>query len=232
VAIPNETKDVELFDWILKLHDSEFLAQMISNGGIPVVVLIIFIETGLLAGFFLPGDSLLITAGVLTSSSAIGGRPLIELWPLIFWCLVAAVVGDQVGFQLGSKSASLKMLQNKPKLQKMLLEAQSFFAEFGSRAIIYARFIPIMRTFVPFAAGLSKMPYRSFVKLNVGSGIAWVFSMVLVGHYLGKSPLADQLHKIILLVIVVSVLPVFFTVIKRYGPAIKKWLCEKKHIKK
>ncbi len=187
-----------------------------------MVVLIVFAETGLLAGFFLPGDSLLITAGVLTSTTAIGGRPLIPLWPLIILTIIAAIVGDQLGYYLGGKSNSLAVLNNRPKLKRLLDEAKSFFDEYGARAVIYARFIPIMRTFVPFAAGLSGMSYRRFLKLNIGSGFLWVISMVLTGHYLGKSPLADQLHKIVLLVIVVSVLPVVFTVVKRYGPRVFK----------
>ncbi len=210
--------------WVLNLHNSVFLAEMISQGGIGIVTLIIFAETGLLAGFFLPGDSLLITAGVLTTSGAIGGRPLLPLFPLIFFATLAAIIGDQIGFYLGGKSNSLVELRDRPKLKKLLDEAKSFFAQYGGRAIIYARFIPIMRTFVPFAAGLSKMSYTHFVRLNIGSGIVWVVSMVLIGHYLGKSPLADELHKIILLVIFVSVLPVVFAVFKRYG---RSWIKKK-----
>jgi membrane-associated protein len=207
---------VGIIDFILQLHNSEFLSQMISNLGIPVVVAIVFVETGLLLGFFLPGDSLLITAGVLTSSSAIGGRPLIDLTALMISTIVAAVVGDQCGYYLGHRSGVLVEKNAKPRVKKLLLEAKDFFAEYGAASIIYARFIPIMRTFVPFAAGLSKMPFRSFLKLNIFGGIGWVVSMVLIGHYLGKSSFADQLHKIILIVIVVSVLPVVFSVFKRY----------------
>lgn len=189
---------------------------MISNLGIPVVVAIVFIETGLLLGFFLPGDSLLITAGVLTSSSAIGGRPLIDLTGLIVATILAAVIGDQCGFYLGHSSGVFVEKNAKPKVKKLLEEAKDFFAEYGAASILYARFIPIMRTFVPFAAGLSKMPFRSFVKLNIFGGIGWVVSMVLIGHYLGKSSFADQLHKIILVVIFVSILPVVFSALKRY----------------
>ena len=189
---------------------------MISNLGIPVVVAIVFVETGLLLGFFLPGDSLLITAGVLTSSSAIGGRPLIDLTGLIVATILAAVIGDQCGFYLGHSSGVFVEKNAKPKVKKLLEEAKDFFAEYGAASILYARFIPIMRTFVPFAAGLSKMPFRSFVKLNIFGGIGWVVSMVLIGHYLGKSSFADQLHKIILVVIFVSILPVVFSALKRY----------------
>ena len=207
---------MDIIHWILNLHNSEFLAQMISEGGIAVVVLIVFVETGLLVGFFLPGDSLLITAGVLTSSSAIGGRPLLGLSSLIIWAALAAVVGDQLGFYLGAGSGNLADRKASLRMKKFLEEAKSFFADYGERAIFYARFIPIMRTFVPFAAGLSQMHYRKFFKLNFLSGILWVALMVLIGHFLGKSALADQLHKVLLLVILISVLPVFFTVYKRY----------------
>lgn len=209
-------------EWVLNLHNSEYLAELISQGGILVVVFIVFAETGLLAGFFLPGDSLLITAGVLTSSTAIGGRPLIPLMPLMIATIIAAVVGDQVGFYLGNKSNAMAQVKDRPKLKKFLAEARDFFAEYGAWAIVIARFVPIMRTFVPFAAGLSSMSYKKFITLNVGSGILWVVSMVLVGHYLGKSQYADQLHKIILIVIFVSVLPVVVTATKRYLPRLLK----------
>lgn len=207
---------VDIIHWLLNLHNSEFLSSLIENGGVTVVAFIVFVETGLLLGFFLPGDSLLITAGVLTSSSAIGGRPLIGIVPLLIVTSIAAVVGDQLGFYLGAKSGDLALVNSKPKIKKYLNEAKVFFREYGASAVIYARFIPIMRTFVPFAAGLSKMSYQKFFKLNVLSGIGWVFSMVFIGHYLGKSAYADQLHKILLIVIFVSVLPVFITTYKRY----------------
>ncbi len=207
---------MEIIDFVLQLHNSEFLSQMISNLGIPIVVAIVFVETGLLLGFFLPGDSLLITAGVLTSSSAIGGRPLIDLTALMIATIFAAVIGDQCGYYLGHRSGVLVEKNAKPRIKKLLAEAKDFFAEYGAASIIYARFIPIMRTFVPFAAGLSKMPFQFFLKLNIFGGIGWVVSMVLIGHYLGKSSFADQLHKIILVVIVVSVLPVVFSAFKRY----------------
>ncbi len=213
---------VEIIDFVLQLHNSEFLSEMISKGGIPIVTAIVFIETGLLAGFFLPGDSLLITAGVLTSSSAIGGRPLINLTVLMVTTIFAAVIGDQCGYYLGHRSGLLVEKNAKPRIKKLLLEAKDFFAEYGASSIIYARFIPIMRTFVPFAAGLSKMPFRYFLKLNIFGGIGWVVSMVLIGHYLGKSSFADQLHKIILIVIFVSILPVVFSAFKRYFKNKKK----------
>ncbi len=207
---------VGIIDFVLQLHNSDFLSEMISKGGVPIVTAIVFIETGLLAGFFLPGDSLLITAGVLTSSSAIGGRPLIDLTSLIIATIFAAIIGDQSGYYLGHRSGLLVEKNAKPRVKKLLAEAKDFFAEYGATSIVYARFIPIMRTFVPFAAGLSKMPFQFFLKLNIFGGIGWVVSMVLIGHYLGKSSFADQLHKILLIVIFVSILPVVFTGLKKY----------------
>ena len=207
---------VSIIDSLLQLHNSEFLSQMIANGGVPIVTFIVFAETGLLAGFFLPGDSLLITAGVLTSSSAIGGRPLLDLNYLLVATAFAALVGDQCGYYLGRNGGRFVEQKAKPRMKGFLKDAREFFAEYGASAIIYAHFIPIMRTFVPFAAGLSNMPYKRFLKLNILGALGWVVSMVLIGHYLGKSSFADQLHKILLVVIFVSLLPVVFTALKKY----------------
>ncbi|MEY4817255.1 MAG: inner membrane protein YqjA [Verrucomicrobiota bacterium] len=179
--------DSWLSDFWSHLHTAEGLSQTIQAGGISLMCLIIFAETGLLAGFFLPGDSLLVTAGVLTIAN--GDRPAyFDPWMVTGALTVAAIVGDQTGY---------------------------WFAEKGPLAIVLARFVPLMRTFVPFAAGMGDMPAGRFLRWNTLGGILWINSLVWLGHVLGGTPLADQLHKVILIVVVVSFLPIVWTAAKR-----------------
>lgn len=207
-----------MLEFLSSLYSPEGLHHMISVGGLWLVAAIVFAETGLLAGFFLPGDSLLITAGIFCSTRAIGEAPPLDLVPTLLVVSLAAVVGDQLGFYLGHKAGP--SIFNRPDSrffkQKYLRAAQEFYESNGGKALVVARFIPIFRTFVPFFAGIAKMPYKQFVAYNVFGGILWVFSMVLVGYYLGTTPLAQQLHKIIVLVIAVSLLPVVWQVLKQF----------------
>ncbi len=203
-------------DFILNLHSPEGMRQIIEIGGMMALFGIIFAETGLLAGFFLPGDSLLVTAGVFTVTNGVGGAPFFNLYTLLMLLTIAAVVGDQVGFYLGLK-AGPKIFSKEDSLffkKKYLISAQEFYNKNGTKAILWARFVPIFRTFVPFSAGLSQMNYSKFVRINVISGILWVFSMILLGHFLGQTPLANKLHKIIILIVFISVIPVFITTFK------------------
>jgi membrane-associated protein len=195
------------------LYTEKGLRQTIEMGGIGLMCLIIFAETGLLAGFFLPGDSLLVAAGVLSS----GRYDLFEPWILCVALTVAAIVGDQTGYWLGRKYGHA--METKPDSwwfkRKHLTAARDYFAEKGPLAIVLARFVPLMRTFVPFAAGMGDMPASRFLRWNTLGGILWVNSLVWLGHWLGGTPLADQLHKVILIVVAVSFIPVVWTAGKR-----------------
>ncbi|MBL7685582.1 MAG: VTT domain-containing protein, partial [Deltaproteobacteria bacterium] len=199
------------------LHSPEGLEQLIAAGGLLVLFIIIFSETGLLAGFFLPGDSLLVTAGLLASRSMNGGAPILNIFTLNLVLILAAVMGDQVGFWLGRKTGP--RIFNRPDnrffKKKYALEAQAFYERHGGKAIILARFVPILRTFVPFVAGVAQMDYRRFVSFNIFGGIFWVLSMTLLGYFLGKSPLGEKLHLIILAVVFLSVLPMGVTLLKK-----------------
>jgi membrane-associated protein len=198
------------------LHTAEGLRQTIELGGIGLMCLIIFAETGLLAGFFLPGDSLLVTAGVL--SVANGDRPAyFGPWELTAALTVAAVLGDQTGCWLGRKYG--KTMESRPDSwwykRRHLDAARAYFAEKGPLAIVLARFVPLMRTFVPFAAGMGEMAPARFLRWNVLGGLLWINSLVWLGYFLGGTPLADQLHKVILIVIAVSFLPLVWTAARR-----------------
>ncbi len=198
------------FDFLHSLYSTDGLRQIVQAGGLLALTIIVFAETGLLVGFFLPGDSLLITAGIFAASDGAGGPGIFSLASLLGVLSVAAIVGDQVGFVLGRNAGgyALKRPDTWYFKRKHLIAAQEFYARHGAWALVLARFAPIFRTFVPFAAGMCGMEYRRFVRFNVLGGILWIFSMILLGYFLGRTPLADQLHKIILVVIFVSILPI------------------------
>ena len=207
-----------ILEFLKSLHSTDGLRGLIQAGGLFAVVAIVFAETGLLVGFFLPGDSLLVTAGIFTASDGLGGGPLFNLWLALLLVSLAAVIGDQIGFLLGRKAGP--MIFNRPDSRffkkKHLIAAHDFYNKHGGKAIIIARFSPFLRTFVPFAAGVANMDYWGFVKFNVAGGILWVFSMILLGHFLGLSPLADQLHKIIVVVVFLSLLPIIISAFKAW----------------
>ncbi|MGA0133482.1 MAG: DedA family protein [Opitutales bacterium] len=199
-----------------QLYSTEGLRSTVETGGIALMVLIIFAETGLLAGFFLPGDSLLVTAGVL--SVANGGRPeLFDPWGLCAALTAAAIVGDQAGYWLGRRYGDA--MESRPDTwwykRRHLDEAREFFVRHGVAAIVLARFVPVMRTFVPFAAGIGRMERRVFVLWNALGGVLWVWSLVWLGRLIGGTSLADKLHKVILIVVAVSLLPLVWTLLRR-----------------
>ncbi len=196
-----------MFEQILNLAHTVYNVEgIITWGGILVITLIIFAETGLLLGFFLPGDSLLITAGIL---SAAGHLNLAYL--LIFPC-IAAIIGDQVGYlighHLGKRLYSQKesLLFHKSHLEK----AQAFYDKHGPKTIVLARFIPIVRTFAPTVAGAASMNYRTFTAYNIAGGVFWVFSTVLGGYFLGRliPDLDKYIHVVIGAVILLSFVPI------------------------
>lgn len=186
-----------------------------------VTFFIIFAESGLFFGFFLPGDSLLFSAGVLASQ---GFMPIAVL---ALGCFVAAVSGDSVGYWFGKKFGRGVFEQEKLPLVKRhhLEKAESFYEKHGRKTIVLARFVPVVRTFAPIAAGISRMDYRTFISYNIIGGLVWSVGVVLAGYFLGSLIPADKIDRyllpIILLIIVISVLP-----------AVKHILDEKKEAKK
>jgi len=207
-----------MLDWLRNLHQPEYIAEMIGKGGVLVLFLIIFAETGLLAGFFLPGDSLLITAGVLCNPDNPYHMKALDIVTVNILLIIAAVVGDQTGFLLGRKVGDRVWEWPDGKLykRKHMEEAHEFYMRHGALAIIGARYIPIMRTFVPFVAGAARMPYRSFVFWNIFGGVLWITSLLWAGFFLGGTPLAKKLDRIIVIVIFVSFLPLVFGFAKRW----------------
>ena len=193
------------------LRSMSNVEEMIKIGGIPVMTLIVFGETGLLLGFFLPGDSMIVVAGILTIAN--GERPaLLDPWTLFFALTAAAIVGNELGRWLGVKFGERVEKWEDGWLYKRryLDAARAYYAEKGAASLVMARFIPIIRTFVPFVAGMGKMPPRRFFAWNVAGAVIWIGSLVAIGRLIGNTPLAKNLGAITLGVIFVSFLPVIY----------------------
>ena len=191
-----------LIELIRKIMDVQAIIQW---GGIFMICVIVFVETGLFVGFFLPGDSLLVTAGIFAASGHL------NLTWLLVLASICAVVGDQVGYLIG-RSAGHALYKRDNSMffkKKHLQKAHDFYEKYGGKTIVLARFVPIVRTFAPAVAGAAEMNYRRFVSFNVFGGILWVNSMVLLGYTLGsKIPNIDKhIHLVIAVVVFLSILP-------------------------
>ncbi len=207
-----------MLEWLHDLHSARGISELIGTGGIVLIIGIIFAETGLLVGFFLPGDSLLITAGVLANPVNPHHLETLNIFWLNIILALAAVIGDQVGFYLGRKTGD--RIWNRPDgrfyKRKHLVAAHEFYMKYGGLSIVAARYVPIFRTFVPFVGGLARMPYRNFVFWNISGGVLWVSSLLWIGYYLGQTSLANRLDKIIVLVIFISILPILIGALKKW----------------
>jgi membrane-associated protein len=194
-------------------YSPDGLQQLVAMGGVPFLIGIIFAETGLLIGFFLPGDSLLVVAGLLVEKGTI---PL-PLFALLGILIAAAILGDWVNFWMGARAGSRAWNWPDGRLFKHrhLVEAQQFYHKYGGLAIALCRFVPIARTFVPFIAGVSRMKFRHFMAYNAIGGSAWVTSMLCLGFWLGKTWLAERVDLVVLIVVAISVVPLAVAFIKR-----------------
>jgi membrane-associated protein len=192
-----------LIDLLHRLYQFD---DLIRWGGHVALVSIIFAETGIMAGFFLPGDSLLVTAGLFAASG------LLSLPKLLIELCLAAILGDTVSYSIGHAVGPKIFTKENSILfhKKHLLRAHRFYEKYGSKTIVIARFVPVVRTFAPVVAGVGEMSYRKFLAYNVLGGIGWVCSMILVGYFLGRSipNIQQHVHKVILVVIFLSILPV------------------------
>lgn len=184
------------------------IEEIIRWGGMLALIVIVFAETGLLVGFFLPGDSLLVTAGLFAA------RGDLNVVMLLVTLSIAAVVGDAVGYGIGRRLGP-KLFKKEDSLlfkRRHLVKAHEFYERYGGKTIVIARFVPIIRTFAPTVAGAAEMTYSKFAMFNVFGGILWVFSMVLGGYALGSViPNIDKyIHYVILVVVFLSLLPPVF----------------------
>lgn len=204
---------LQLLDFIL--HIDKHLTEFCQDYGALtylILFLIVFAETGLVVTPFLPGDSLLFAAGILAGNERNG----LNLWLLLGILLVAAILGDTVNYLVG-KYVGPKIFVRDYKLIKRahLIRTQEFYEKHGGKTIILARFIPIIRTFAPFVAGIGTMDYRKFISYNVLGGIIWVVLFTVAGYALGSVEFVKHnFSKIVLLIILISVLPVVWEVFK------------------
>ena len=182
------------------------LDQLILWGGYLLLVGIVFTETGLLVGFFLPGDSLLITAGLLA------GMGSLNIWWLNGVVNAAAILGDSTGYAIGRRLGPRIFTRPKSMLfnPKHVQRTQRFYEKYGAKTIVIARFVPIIRTFAPVLAGVGSMRYRRFLTYNVVGGIGWVVSMTLAGYLLGQTVpnISKHMHELVIVIIVLSVIPI------------------------
>jgi membrane-associated protein len=197
------------------LHIDSHLQTLVANYGAwiyAILFLIVFCETGLVVTPFLPGDSLLFAAGAL---AALGSMQMLPLMSLL---IVAAILGDAVnyavGHYLGPKALSGRYRLLKPDY---LQKTQVFYDRYGGKTLIIARFVPIVRTFAPFLAGVGEMPYRTFAFYNITGAVLWVISMTGCGYVFGNIPIIrENFSAVVLGIIVVSLLPAIFEVARSY----------------
>ncbi|HXJ05053.1 MAG TPA: VTT domain-containing protein [Candidatus Acidoferrum sp.] len=194
-----------ILHFLHSLYTTDGLRELIRSGGAPLVCIIVFIETGFFVGFFLPGDSLLITAGIFSYSGVI---PLKWLLLPVMFC---AIAGDQVGYWIG-RSAGAALYRREESFffrRGHLQRAHDFYEKYGGRAVILARFIPIIRTFCPPVAGAAKMSYPRYLLFDTVGGTFWVAATILGGYSLGHfiPNIGHYIHYVIAVVIILSVLP-------------------------
>ncbi len=213
----------ELFHQLKDLLNPKNIIEFLTTKGLMFtyigLVFIVFAETGLAVGFFLPGDSLLVVAGLVARMHPDRLNVVILLGTLF----VAAVVGDAVGYYTGLKLGPRLFTRQKSLLFRPshLQKAHEFYEKYGGKTIIIARFVPIVRTFAPIVAGAAQMSYRQFLAYNVIGGFAWVFSMILAGYYLGSVverafgiKLEDHIEWVVIIVVLLSLTPPLYEYIK------------------
>jgi membrane-associated protein len=199
-----------VLDFLRTLTNPERLIHLLTTAltgwlGYALLFAVVFAETGLLIGFFLPGDSLMFTVGV------VAGAGKLDIVTVNIVLMAAAVIGDAVGYALGRRTGPMIFHNPNSRFfrQEHLLRTKAFYEKHGGKTIIYARFIPIIRTFAPFVAGVAQMGYPRFLAFNIFGGIGWVFSLTMLGYQLGSVPFVRRhFEKVIALIIVVSLLPV------------------------
>jgi membrane-associated protein len=189
--------------------------ELLRKGGLAVLAAIVFAESGLLVGFFLPGDSLLFIAGFLSSGA--GGHALPAL-PFVLACtFVAAVAGDQVGYLFGRKVGPALFSRPDSRLfrQEHVHKAQGFFDRHGPKTIVLARFVPVVRTFAPIVAGVGEMDYRTFATFNLLGGLLWAVGVTTLGFFLGEvDAVKDHIEIAIVGIVVVSLVPMAVEILR------------------
>src|SRR4051794_33145706 len=197
-------------DFLRSLYNAERLLELVrtllsSSVGLAGLAGIVFAETGLLVGFFLPGDSLLFSVGVASGAAGI------NVYLLAGMLMCAAIIGDNIGYFLGRQAGPKIFSRPKSRLfhPDHLKRTQAFYDKYGARAVVYARFIPIIRTCTPFIAGVARMRYRRFLVFSLFGGIFWIAFMTTLGYQLGQVPIVQRnFEKVVIGIVVLSLVPV------------------------
>ncbi len=190
-------------DWL----DPDVMIRAFGAFAVLGICAVVFAESGLLIGFFLPGDSLLFTAGLLTSTGFIKT----PIWLLCVLIAIAAIAGDQVGYAIGRRAGPTIFRRPDSRLfkQEYVDQAYAYFDKYGPRTIVLARFVPIVRTFAPVVAGVGRMRYRTFVTYNILGGLLWGVGVTLLGYYLGRIAFVrEHVEAILIGIVAVSVIPI------------------------
>lgn len=204
-----------LIDFIL--HIDKHLIEIVNNyqyWTYLILFLIIFVETGVVVMPFLPGDSLLFAAGMLAAQPN-----ELNVWLMIIILLIAAVTGDSLNYSIGKnfgmQITKFKLFGKQMVTDEQIAKTHAFYDKYGSKTIVIARFVPIVRTLAPFVGGIGKMNYGTFITYNVIGAVLWVVGVTLAGYFLGNIPfIRDNFSKVVLIIIFVSVLPIIFEVVK------------------
>jgi membrane-associated protein len=204
-----------IWEFFRNLHDPDYvIAHWVAWGGVALLAAIVFTETGLMIGFFLPGDTLLFAAGFACAVPAgqfglPGDDPLLNIWTLNLVLVPAAILGDSVGYAVGRKAGPALFKREDSLLfhKDHLLKARRFYEHHGAKTIVLARFVPIVRTFAPVVAGIGNMEYRTFLFYNVFGGLLWVTGLSLLGYFAGNLIPKSALKYLVVVVFVLSILP-------------------------
>jgi len=206
-----------ILEFLASLKDPDKLIHLLSTiltgwYGYAALFAVVFSETGLLVGFFLPGDSLLFTVGVVC------GAGQLDLLTVNVVLMLAAMLGDSTGYLLGRQTGPRIFSRPDSRFfkQEYVTRTHAFYEKYGGKTIIFARFVPIVRTFAAFIAGVGKMPYLRFLPFSVCGGIGWIFCMTMLGYQLGKVPIVRRnFDAVVLLIIFLSLMPTFLEVIRQ-----------------
>lgn len=206
---------MELIDFIL--HIDQYLLEFVNDYGVWVYLIlfmIIFVETGVVVMPFLPGDSLLFAAGMLAAQPN-----ELNVVLIIILLLIAAILGDSLNYSIGKRFGMqvtrFKLFGKQVIKDEHIDKTHSFYEKYGSKTIVIARFVPIVRTLAPFVGGIGRMNYGTFLMYNIIGAIVWVVGITLAGYFLGNIPIIrDNFSKVVLLIIFISVIPIIYGVIK------------------
>jgi membrane-associated protein len=210
---------IEFFKQFQQLIDPK---ELITAGGLILILIVVFVENGLFFGFFLPGDTLLITAGLFCATDKLK----VSIYILLIFICLSAILGSLFGYFFGKRMGESLYAKKDTLLfkKKYIVAAEVFFAKYGGMALIMGRFLPILRTFAPIFAGVVKFDFKKFLTFNITGGILWVVSMLLGGYFLGKvfPNVGKNLEYIIIAIIIITWIPVVRTYLKEKKNTVNK----------